>query len=632
MHMRRNALLFLAAAALCGGASAAAKPAEPPPPQTPAELQAQLAAIIKDAGVPGAGIALFDRNGVTWTGGVGNADLDKQQPVTADTLFRVGSITKGFVAVALLQLVEKGALRLDARLHDIAPEIPVTNPWEATDPVTVAEVLEHTAGFDDMHFPRLYNFHDPADIPLLTVLQRSGPELRVRWRPGSRMAYSNPDYLIAGYLVEKFSGERYEQYVTEHVLRPLGMDNTSLAADPSALPGLAQGYEGIPPVPVSPKPIYLRPAGALTASPAELAHFGVMLLNRGRWANAPFLSAESVTRMETPETGAAAHHGLDYGYGLANYTSYIGGYEFHGHDGGIDGFTSRYAYAPDQGVGFVLLFNTSEVGEARRKATDLLVSYLMRGQPKPVMPPPAAVDAKALDAVSGWYREKNPRNQVVAVLDYLFGVGHVYPDGKGGVVLHGLFQDPLTLVPAGTDLWRVSEDPAPDTVFYTDADGETVLDHLPGAGGAYLVKTNWLSACGPLLLFFLVLVLMLSSVGFALVWLVRLLAGRMKRVRHWSLRILPLAASVSFVLMLAGVLSIEPIELGVPNAKTVGFFLFSLLFAVLSIAAMLQAMRSYKWDVNRWMRMHSTAVAAACFGMTLFLMYWGLIGLRFWNF
>lgn len=635
--MLRSIALALGLAAML--AAAAAMPTAEPqaqissaPPQSIAELQSRLAEIMKDAGVPGAGVALFDRSGVTWAGGVGSADLKTQQPVTADTLFRVGSITKGFVAVALLQLAEKGALRLDAKLKDVAPEIPVTNPWDKTAPVTVDEVLEHTAGFDDMHFPRLYNFHEPADIPLLMVIQRSGPELRVRWRPGSRMAYSNSDYLIAGYLVEKLSGERYEQYVTEHVLRLLGMVRASLTPDPSGLPGLAQGYENFPPVAVKPVPIYLRPAGALAASPEELAHFGVMLLNRGQWKNAPFLDSASVTRMETPMTGGASRHGLDFGYGFADYTSYIGGYEFYGHDGGIDGFLSRYAYAPDQGVGFVLLLNTSSPGAARRKATELLAAYVMRGQPKPVMPTPVPADATVLAEAGGWYRAKNPRNQVLAVLDYLFAVAHVSPDGKGGLTLHLLFEDPETLTPAGTGLWRDPAHTGADSVAYRDADGEQVLDHEPGAGGEYLVKTNWLSAYGPLLGFFAALMLMVSSVLFAPVWVVRRLIGQMKGVRHWSLRLLPLAASAAFVCMLGAIVSIQPIELGTPNAKTVGFFLSSLLFALLSIAALLQAMRSYRWDVNRWMRWHSTAVAGACFVMTLFFMYWGLIGLRFWDF
>jgi len=610
---------------------AADKPVEAPPQDLPA-LQAQLDKLRSDAGVPGAGIVLFDRNGVTWVSSLGLADVARKQPVSADTVFRAGSITKGFVAAALLQMVEQGKLRLDARLKDIAPEIPVDNPWEASDPVTVAEVLEHTAGFDDMHFSRLYNFHEAADIPLLTVLQRSAPELKVRWRPGSRTSYSNPDYLIAGYMVEKFSGERYEQYVTEHVLRPLGMEHASLAPDPNTVPHLAQGYEGQPQQSVKAIPIYLRPAGALDVSPSELAHFGIMLLDRGQWQNTPFLSAAAVTRMETATTGAAARHGLDYGYGLANYTTYIGGYEFRGHDGGIDGFISRYAYAPDQGVGFVLLVNTANPGKFMREGSKLLAAYLMRDQPKPVMPTPPMADAATFAQVSGYYRERNPRNQVLAMIDYLFGVVHVYPDGKGGLVLKPLFDDAETLLPAGEGLWRDAEHPGADSVSYADTTGEQILDHEPNAGGEQLAKTRWLSAYLPMLLFFGALILMCSSVLFALVWGVRKLIGHMQGVRHWSVRVLPLTASLALCAMLGSVINIAPIELGAANGKTVSFFLFSLLFAGLSVAALVQASRSYLWDVNRWMRWHSTAVAVACFGMTLFLGYWGLIGLRLWNF
>jgi CubicO group peptidase (beta-lactamase class C family) len=625
-------LATLLACCLLSSAALAVEPAAVPPPQDLASLQKQLDKLRADAGVPGVGVALFDRNGITWAGGLGDADVAKKQPVTADTLFRAGSITKGFVAVALLQLVEQGKLRLDARLKDIAPEIPVDNPWEESDPVTVAEVLEHTAGFDDMHFPRLYNFHEAADIPLLTVIQRSAPELKVRWRPGSRTAYSNPDYLIAGYLLEKLTGERYEQYITEHVLRPLGMDHASLAPDAASVPGLAQGYEGQPQQSLKPVPIYLRPAGALDTSPTELAHFGVMLLDRGQWQNQAFLSAASVTRMETPETGGAARHGLDYGYGLANYTSYIDGYEFHGHDGGIDGFISRYAYAPDQGVGYVLLVNTGDPGKFMHAGSELIAAYLMRGQPKPVMPTLVPASATTLAQVSGYYRERNPRNQVLAMNDYLFGVAHLYPDGKGGLTLQPLFDDPLTLLPAGQGLWRNAKHPSADTATFADADGDQVLDHQPDAGGEYAVKTSWFSAYVPMLLFFGAVILMLSSVLFLLVWGFRKLIGHMRGVKHWSIRVLPLLASLSLFAMFGSLINVAPIELGVVNAKTVCLFVFSLLFALLSTAAMLRAVQAYRLDVNRWMRLHSTLVAGACFGMTLFLGAWGFIGLRLWSF
>ena len=140
--------------------------------------------------MPGAGIALVTKDKVVWTGGVGKADLATNRDVTADTMFRVGSITKGFVALSALQLAERGKLSLDEKVSDVAPEIPVVNPWAATNPVTLAQLLEHTAGFDDFSLAEFYDFDaspdDPHPRPLLwTLTHFTGPE-HVRWRPGSR--------------------------------------------------------------------------------------------------------------------------------------------------------------------------------------------------------------------------------------------------------------------------------------------------------------------------------------------------------------------------------------------------------------------------------------------------------------
>src|SRR5271156_2288648 len=121
--------------------------APPPAPANIEEVKSAVAAILKKYNVPGAGIALVTKDKVVWTGGVGKADLATNRDVTADTMFRVGSITKGFVALSALQLAERGKLSLDEKVSDVAPEIPVVNPWAATNPVTLAQLLEHTAGF-----------------------------------------------------------------------------------------------------------------------------------------------------------------------------------------------------------------------------------------------------------------------------------------------------------------------------------------------------------------------------------------------------------------------------------------------------------------------------------------------------
>src|SRR5580700_11583231 len=143
------------------------RPAPPPVPANIDELKSAVSAILKKHKVPGVGIALVTKDAVVWAGGVGKADLGNNRDVTADTMFRVGSITKGFVALSALQLAERGKLSLDEKVADVAPEIPVVNPWAATNPVTLAQLLEHTAGFDDFSLAEFYDYDAAPDDPIL---------------------------------------------------------------------------------------------------------------------------------------------------------------------------------------------------------------------------------------------------------------------------------------------------------------------------------------------------------------------------------------------------------------------------------------------------------------------------------
>src|SRR6185295_17396582 len=193
------------------------------PPRTIDELRAKISGILLREGVPGAGIALIDGDQILWAGGVGVADRATARPVTADTLFRVGSISKSFVALALVQLAEQGRIDLDAPVAALAPELAIRNRWAAVQPITVAHLLEHTAGFDDMH-PNESRAPLAAEaMPLAAVLARNPASRVARWRPGSRFSYANPGYTVAAYLIEKITGRPYEQVLTRELLRPLGM-------------------------------------------------------------------------------------------------------------------------------------------------------------------------------------------------------------------------------------------------------------------------------------------------------------------------------------------------------------------------------------------------------------------------
>src|SRR6202795_1271458 len=178
-----------------------------PHPKTLQELQQAMKDVLNKEHVPGAGVALVANGEALWCGGIGDADIAAKRAATCDTEFRVGSISKTFVALSLLKLQEEGKINLYARLQDVAPELPFKNRWEAPHPVRIVNLLEHTAGFDDMEPSEVYNVHDRYDFPLLDVFKRFQEPQPPRGPPGTRMSYSNPGNAIAGYLIEKITGK-----------------------------------------------------------------------------------------------------------------------------------------------------------------------------------------------------------------------------------------------------------------------------------------------------------------------------------------------------------------------------------------------------------------------------------------
>lgn len=587
-------------------------------------LRERVAEVLDQHGVPGAGLALFNRQGEIWAGGVGQADLQQALPVTADTRFRVGSVTKPFVAAALLKLVEQGRLEPDARVKDLAPEVDIQNPWHNADPVRVAQLLEHSAGFDDMHFKDAYNLKDDPNLPLLGAVNHGFEALRVRWRPGTRMSYSNPGYGVAGYVLEKLSGRPYESFIEQQLFAPLGMADSTLRFNGGRLEGLAAGYAEAGGAPVTHRPIYLRPAGNLVTTPRDLARFGRMLLSGGVLDGRRVLSAESVARMQRPETTLAARAGLAYGYGAGLHAEIMDGILLYGHSGGIDGFLSYFGYSPAHDFGFVVLLNASHSGAAMREIARLLLAYLA-AEAVPAYPAVANVDEAQLAEYAGFYRRANPRNEIMHFLVWLLEVTEVRAaDGK--LVLLPRFGEPRRLVPVSARLFRPENAPLATTVFLDNGSERPVMID----DGRFMEPAGWFGTHVPLYLMYAAGLLMLSALLFAPVWLIRLLMGRMKGVRYWSVRLLPLGAVLALLGTLLSLVGVELVELGSVNVHTLGFAVGGVLFALLSLAAVAQSVRGFMLPVHPGVRWHSLAVSLACLWVAGYLVAWGLIGLRLW--
>jgi CubicO group peptidase (beta-lactamase class C family) len=622
------ALLLFAPLAVCPSRGAAQQKEDLPHPKTVEEFKKAIKEVLDKERVPGAGVALIANGELLWCGGIGKADLAANRDVTCDTEFRVGSISKTFVALALLKLQEEGRINLYARLQDVAPEIPVKNKWEAAHPVRVVNLLEHTAGFDDMEFSEVYNLHDRYDFPLLEVFKKFRKPQIARWPPGTRMSYSNPGNAVAGYLIEKVSGQPFDQYIRNTFLRPMGMEKADYPSNDANKPLLATAYDGDPPKAVGYPFIYLRPAGDLKSSPGELAKLVQFLLRRGKAGDAQLVKPESILRMETPETTTAAKNGLRLGYGLANYSSVEGGLVTHGHNGGIDGFFSSYRYMPEQNWGYVILLNSARSGRALTETNQLAIDFLSKDFPKPQQ---AAIQpvASDLEKLTGFYAPRAPRNQMFAFLDDLTG-GTRIRVMNGRLTRSGLFGPPESLVCVGRNLFRGEKEPEATTIFFTNESGGMALagnglNGIPYSEHSYLAMPFLRIAILTLCVF-----LMLTSLPFALAWIVRKLLGAMREVRHLPVRVVPLLATLAFLIVPACFLQLKGPQIGTFNIWTAGVFLGTLLFPILSVIGFVLVFRVPKGEIHRGVRIHSLLVSSACCVLTGFLWSWHLLVLRFW--
>jgi CubicO group peptidase (beta-lactamase class C family) len=628
-HSRLAVCLSFAALLLVSPNARAQKKEELPHPKTLQELQKAMKDVVDKAHLPGAGVALVSNGELLWCGGLGKADLASGRDITCDTEFRVGSISKTFVSLALLKLQEEGKINIEARLQDVAPEIPVKNRWESTNPVRIVNLLEHTAGFDDMEPPEVYNFSDSYDYPLLEVFKRFTEPEDVRWPPSTRMSYSNPGFGIAGYLIEKTAGKPYDLYIRETILRPLGMNNADFPFTDANKALLATGYDNLQHAVGYPY-IYLRPAGDLKASPGELAKLVQFFLRRGKASDTQLLKPESIMRMESVESTLAAKNGLRLGYGLANYTKVDGGVVTHGHDGGIDGFISSYRYMPEQNWGYVALLNSVQpgAGEALGNLNTLAIDFLSKDFPKPQLAA-VSIPASDLEKFAGYYSPRAPRTQLIAFLEDLAGGLRVRVI-NGQLTRSGLFGKPETMIPVGKNLFRGEKEPEATTIFVADESGEMALSSIGMEGFSYGVRGNILWTYTRICLLVLCAVLMATSLLFAIVWVLRKLFGGMKGVQHLSVRVVPLLATICFLGMAFCLSKLGGSDSGKLTLWTGGAFALSLLFPLLSVYGLFLAARVPKNEIKGGTRIHSLLVALACCVLTLFIGSWHLIGLRLW--
>jgi CubicO group peptidase (beta-lactamase class C family) len=290
--------------------------------------------------------------------GLGFADVAARRPVTAGTVFRIGSISKTMTAIAVMQLVEQGRLGLDDPVNKHLRGYRVEHRPGAP-PVTIGHLLTHTGGLGelrrltDVARPTIGLGADPAKPPP-TLTELYAPVLKAELAPGEKWAYANHGFATLGQLVEDVAGRPFAEHVRATLFEPLGMEHTDFLRSERVRGELAVGYAfGRGRLkPVKDREIVVGPAGSVFSTLRDLSAYAAALMNGGGGV----LTAESLAQMWEPQLqispGVTA-------MGLAFFLHDFGGHRVVGHDGGWPGFVSALLVAPDDGLAVIAFTNTS---------------------------------------------------------------------------------------------------------------------------------------------------------------------------------------------------------------------------------------------------------------------------------
>lgn len=348
-------------------------------------LDALITSQIETRDVAGAVVAVVKDGQVVLSKGYGYADFAEKKPVLADeTLFRPGSIAKLFTAIAVMQLVEAGKLDLDRDVREYLDfEIRRTFP----EPITLRRILTHTAGFEES-LKNLFGAGPDAMPPRDYLIAQMPSQV---YRPGTVPAYSNYAISVAGYIVERTSGQRFEEYVAQQILQPLGMASSTfeqpLPEDLAAR--MSAGYTSAA---KPPKPFEIcnaAPAGSLSATGADMSRFMLALLNGGTLNGVSILQPGTLQMMQSRQHELHADlHAM--GLGFMDYTR--NGYTMWGHGGDTLLFHSDLFLIPEARVGLFVSYNSggNRPGSGRG---ELQRAFLARYFPEaPDIAPPSPSD------------------------------------------------------------------------------------------------------------------------------------------------------------------------------------------------------------------------------------------------
>jgi CubicO group peptidase (beta-lactamase class C family) len=599
----------------------------------PTEIQGflddMLARQLAENHIPGATVAVVKDGRPFFAKGYGYANLERRTPVVAEqTLFRVGSVAKLFTWTAVMQLVEQGKLDLNADVNTYLADVTIPASYPA--PITLAHLMTHTAGFEDRQLGITVS-RAAGLVPLGSYLADAMPA-RI-FPPGTVTAYSNYGTTLAGYIVERVSGEPFAQYVQQHIFAPLDMRHSTFAQQlpPDLAAQLAVSYDryndSFHTIPF--EYFQIAPAGGLSATATDMAQFMIAQLQDGRLGDARILGAATAQDMHRQHfTNDPNVNGMTYGF--AEMT--LNGQRLLMHSGTTNDelFRSLLVLLPAQNTGLFVSYSGAGGGDAKWA---LLQTFLDRYYPAalPAAPAPPTDFAQRAAQFTGGYQSTRMVATTVEKIQALIAPAITVSAGDDGyLTIAGLSREPTRWVETAPLAFQ--QVGGQETLaFRADDQGQITYlfqGNLPING---FRKLAWYQTL-PLhygLLASCVTLFLSALLAFPIAWLVTRRKGaprpRGAGLARW------LAWSISALYMLFLILFVVSIQdLAVfPTALTKLALGLALVAAALTVAAVVGtalALRRRYWGVVG--RAYYTLVTLGGLAFIWFLNYWNLLGFR----
>jgi CubicO group peptidase (beta-lactamase class C family) len=604
------------------------------PPATARELTASDVEAFLDGLVPtqlgrddiaGATIAVVKDGKLLFSKGYGYADYKQRKPVSAsETLFRPGSVSKLFTWTAVMQLYEQGKLNLDA---DVNTYLDFKIPDAFGAPVTLKQIMVHTAGFEG----RIKDIIGVGDTSpdLGKYLKTHIPE-RI-FPPGTTPAYSNYATALAGYVVERVSGQPFNEYIEQHILKPLSMNHSTFAQPlpASLVPNMSNGYARASGDAEAFEIVVPFPAGSLSSTATDMAQFMIAHLQNGQLGDARILKPETAQLMHSRLFGLDdGSNGFAYGF----YEESQNGQRIIGHGGDTQYFHSDLHLMLDAKVGFFVSYNSAGRGETSPRT---MLWELFLDRYFPYTPPAGAAISSAQSAadarsISGKYLLSLQFESSPFRAFSLIGEFDVYP------VADGMIEVGQLLEANGTPgKWQ---EIAPmkfrrlngqDTlVFKPDKNGrmQMIVSMFPFYDfhrvGFWQSKTTLLTILVVSLVIML-LTLLLWPIG----WFVRRHYGQKLELTRteWWLRLgvrIVFALNLIFILVLGVLLTYGSSHLGFFSDKSDSWFFLAQVIGVIGAIGCVVVLfnAAYTWRSERriWSKLQATLFALVCLGFLWF--------------